>query len=151
MCAVCCVAAQGRYGFDWPSAFDLFTCVHAHSDIRRPETLLPAALDAGLFSELSAVVCEHFAFRYWSYYSDPAHLAHFLAPLWTPLIAALRRALHAPTGPRLALFSGHDINLFALLLALGEPSLVAGVPRGGLTLRSLYDFWPDYGECCGAP
>eukprot|EP01031_Cornospumella_fuschlensis_P046525 gene46525-56968_t len=36
--------------------------------------------------------------------------------------------------------------MFALLLALGEPSLVAGVPRGGLTLRSLYDFWPDYGS-----
>lgn len=94
--------------------------------------------------EHEQVALEHFIFRYWSYYSDKEHLGFFLDRLLDCLLKDLQTILAQPSSSHFMLYSGHDINLFAFLIALGEPNCVRGPLGRKLSMESVHSLWPAY-------
>lgn len=87
-------------------------------------------------------VLEHFVFRYWSYYRDPVHMSYFVSGL----LAHIQRSLVSFRAKKggLVLYSGHDINLFAFLMAIGDENTLQGPKGRNMTLDTVYDIWPNY-------
>jgi hypothetical protein len=75
-------------------------------------------------------------------YRDPVHLAHTAVPLLLDLEKSLptsKSSTGTGAGLTVTLFSGHDINILALLFALKADIMT---PPKADELK----YWPDYGK-----
>ena len=115
--------------FDYLAAFDYFVCREAHS--------LP--IDAAFSSDginYTTVLTTHMCARYGHYLNDEQHLAEFAGPLVADLVQQIDASLHNDN-THFTLFSGHDVNLLALLYGLD-------LVKDGL----WHAYWPGYGSTC---
>lgn len=115
--------------FDYLAAFDYFVCREAHS--------LPidaAFSDDGI--DYATLLTTHMCARYSHYLHDEQHLAEFAGPLVADLVQQIDASLN-DDNMHFTLFSGHDVNLLALLYGLNLVNDGIG-----------HAYWPGYGSTC---
>jgi hypothetical protein len=146
--------------FDWSNAFDYFVCRRAHG--------MEVLQDLQVAEE---VITRRFSDRFAMYMRDGRHLAAVGVPLLEDLMSALIGKVQEGSNTQtqaetetpdesdmmsmttdLTVFSGHDINLFALLFSLGAevsyPFCYKDVRSDDLSRHTPYQdgYWPGYGS-----
>jgi len=76
---------------------------------------------------------------------DQQHLSYFISNLLSHIQQNITTFVSRPDRNNFVLYSCHDINLFAFLMAIGDPNTVKGPKAYDLTLENLYELWPGYG------